>query len=114
MTNHGPGEVVLLVASWVLTTGLSFLVVRLDERRLREEQLERAWLPTSRDAAIVAFGFLALPIHFIKTRGHVRSARGVLGYPLGLLLGAIAVVLVAVVSSLLLDGLAWLLGLPIE
>jgi hypothetical protein len=110
MTEAGP--IIELLASWMVTTALTFLVVILDERRLSEERLERAWPPTSRDAAIVAFGPLALPIHFIKTRGHLKSARGLLGLLLGLALGAAAVLLVAFVSGLVLEGLTAVLGLP--
>jgi hypothetical protein len=111
VTLREAGPVIELLISWVVTTALTFLVVILDERHLSEERLERAWPPTSRDAAIAVFGVLALFVHFIKTRGHLRSARGALGFPLGLALGAIAVVLVAFVSGLLLDGVAALLGL---
>jgi hypothetical protein len=87
--------------------------VILDERKiLSESQLERAWPPTSRDAAIVAFGVLALPVHFVKTRGHLGSLRGVLGYPLGLALGVLAILVVAFASGLVLDAIAWAAGLP--
>ncbi len=104
----------MLVLSWVITTALTFVVVRLDERRLSEEKLERAWPASSRDAAIVAFGLLALPFHFGKTRGHLRSVRGLLGYPLGFLLGIAALLLVAFVSGMVLEGIAWAFGLPTE
>lgn len=106
--------IIELVASWVVTTGLSFLVVILDERRMSEERLERAWPPSSRDAALVAFGVLALPIHFIKTRGHLRSLRGVLGLLLGLGMGIVAVVFVAFVSGIAMQGIAVVLGLPTD
>ena len=66
------------------------------------------------DAAIIAFGVLALPVHFIKTRTHFRSPIGLLGIPLGLLLGAIAVVVVALVSGLIVTGVDLVLGIPIE
>jgi hypothetical protein len=93
------GEVVELLVSWVVTTALTFVVVIWDERHLTGERLARAWPPTSRDAAIVAFGVLALPFHFARTRGHLGSALGVLGCVAGVALGAVAVVLVALVSS---------------
>jgi hypothetical protein len=98
--------------SWAVTTALTFVVVRADERFMREERLERAWPPASRDAAIVAFGPLALPIHFARTRGHFRSVRGVLGIPLGLIMGFAALVVVAFASQLVLEGFARLLDLP--
>jgi len=110
-----PGsEIIELVLSWIVTNALTFLVVIVDERRMSEEKLERAWPPPSRDAAIVAFGVLALPVHFIKTRGHFRSGRGALGLVVGLLMGVVAVVVVALVSGLLLEGLFRVLGLPPE
>lgn len=110
-----PGaQAIELLLSWGVTTALSFAVVLIDERRLSEEQLERAWPSSSRDAAIVAFGVLAVPIHFIKTRGHRKSVRGALGYVWGVLLGLIAMVVVAFVSSVILTGAAWALGLPTE
>lgn len=108
------GEIILLVVSWVVTNAFTFLIVILDERRMSEDRLERAWPPSSRDAAIIAFGVLALPVHFTKTRGHLRSARGVLGFPLGLLMGVVAVVLVALLSGLFLELIAWILGLPTD
>jgi hypothetical protein len=107
-------EVVELVLSWIVTTALSFAVVLFDERRSSEERLERAWIPASRDAALVAFGILAVPIHFIKTRGDFKSARGLLGKAFGLVLGITAFVGVAVVSSLLMEGLARIFGWPTE
>lgn len=104
--------IVMLVASWLVTTAATFAIVILDERRLRrrEEALERAWPPVSRDAAIIAFGPLALLVHFPKTRGSIRSIRGVLGYLWGLALGVIALALVLAVSSALLEIVAWALG----
>lgn len=104
----------MLAASWVVTNALTFLVVIIDERRMSEDMLERAWPPSSRDAAIVAFGVLALPVHFVKTRGHFKSARGVLGFPLGFVMGVATVILVALGSDLVLEGIARLFGFPTE
>jgi hypothetical protein len=81
---------------------------------LTEAQRERAWPPQSRDAAIVAFGVFSLLVHFIKTRGHLRSLRGVLGVPLGFAMGVLAILLVALASGLVLEGLARVLGLPTD
>jgi len=107
------GPIIELVVSWVITTALTFVIVLLDERYLlKGEKLERAWIPSSRDAAIVAFGVLALPIHFIKTRTSFRSALGILGFPFGLILGVTAVFIVAFIGSLVLEAVAWMLGLP--
>ena len=103
-TTQGNTELVELVISWVVTTGLSFAIVIADERRLSEERLERAWTPASRSAALVAFGVLALPVHFMRTRGHLRNLRGVLGYPLGLVLGVLALAAIALVTNVLLEA----------
>ena len=102
----------LLVLSWVVTTGLSWLAVRLDERWLSEERLERAWPPSSRNAAMLGFGPLAVPFHFLRTRGHFRSARGLAGLLLGLGLGIVVLAAIMLVSSLVLEGFAWAFGLP--
>jgi hypothetical protein len=107
-------EIIELVLSWMVTTALSFAVVLFDERRSPEERLERAWIPASRDAALIAFGILAVPIHFIKTRGDFKSLHGVLGKIGGLALGVSAFVVVALVSGLLMDGIARICGWPTE
>lgn len=109
---NGAARVIELVLSWIVMNGFTFLVVILDERRLSEEALERAWPPSSRDAAIVAFGIFAVPIHFVRTRTHWRSARGLLGLPWGLFLGIVAAALILVASELVLQGIAWAAGLP--
>ena len=108
------GEVIELLLSWFVTTTLTFGVVIADERRMSAERLARAWPPSSRDAAIIAFGVLALPVHFARTRGRWGSVRGVLGYPLGLFLGLLAMVVVAVASGLLVSGIGWIFGLSVE
>ena len=53
-------------------------VVRSDQKRLRPEQLGRAWNDASFWAAIVAFGPLCIPVHFAKAR------RSLLGFLLGM------------------------------
>lgn len=89
-------EVVELLGSWALTTALTFAVVIAHERLMSEERRERAWPPASRDAAIVAFGPLALPFHFARTLGRFFTFRALehvkwwLGFAMGL---AIAVVI---------------------
>jgi len=102
----------MLVLSWIVTTGLSWLAVRLDERRLSAERLERAWPPSSRDAAMLAFGPLAVPFHFVRTRAHFRSAVGIAWIPLGILLGLAVLAAIMLVSWALLEGFAWVLGVP--
>ncbi len=62
------GEVLL----FTLSVGLGILVpatiVRRDLRGLHGEVLARAWPDASLWAAVVVFGPLCLPIHFIRTR----------------------------------------------
>ncbi len=67
---------------------------------MSEERLERAWPPASRDAAIIAFGPLALPFHFAKTLGHFRSVLGVLGILAGFLVGLVVAVVISLLASL--------------
>jgi hypothetical protein len=103
--------IIELVLSWAIGVALTFVVVLFDERRMTEERLERAWPTASRNAAIVLFGILVLPFHFARTRGSFKSLRGVLGVVLGFAAGIVAIVVVAVVSQLLVDGIGLLLGL---
>jgi hypothetical protein len=109
---HGPEEVVELVVSWAVTTALLFLVVIVDERRMTEQRRERAWPASSRDAAIVAFGLFALPVHFARTRGDFRSARGVFERVLGMGLGIVLAGLVTAADGLVIWALDALLGVP--
>ena len=109
---HGVGEVVELIASWSVSTSLIFGIILLDELLMSEARLERAWPPASRNAAIIAFGPIALLVHFARTLGHFRSLRGVLGIPIGLLVGIAAAVGVAFVNALALSALA-ALGMPL-
>lgn len=71
-------EIVAIVLDWVLTTTACFFVVIRDERALDPALRERAWPPVSRDAAIIAFGQIALLVHFWKTRRW-----GIKGFALG-------------------------------
>jgi hypothetical protein len=103
-----------LVLSWAVTTTLLFVVVVTDERRLPPERLARAWPATSRDAAIVAFGILALPIHFMRTRGHFGGLRGVLGILKGLVMGVAGVAIVTLINAAVLTAFAFAAGLPLE
>ncbi|HEY6557196.1 MAG TPA: hypothetical protein VI072_07980 [Polyangiaceae bacterium] len=56
---------------------LPWSVVRGDLRRLTPEQLRRTWNPATFWCAIVVFGPLCIPVHFVKAR------RTVLGFLLG-------------------------------
>jgi hypothetical protein len=69
-------EVVLQI---VLSIVLTAAVVRRDERRLGAEQLARAWNYASFWTAVVVFGPLCIPVHFLRVR------RSVAGLGLGLL-----------------------------
>lgn len=110
-----PGaQVIELVVSWLVTTTLAFLVVLVDERRLSEVRLERAWPAASRNWHIVYFGVLSLPFHFAKTRGTWTSVRGVVGRIMGFALGLVVGVVVALASGFIVMGIDWILGIPID
>jgi hypothetical protein len=77
-------ELVQTLVSWAVTLPSVAAVIVGDTRRLRDEQLARAWPDVSRDAAI--FGLwnvgvhpLCLVVHFARTR------RTLAGFGLGLL-----------------------------
>jgi hypothetical protein len=72
-------DAALLTLLFVLNIGLPVLVVRRDIKRLRAEQLERAWTDVTVLAACLLCGPLCLPIHFVKTR------RSIAGFAVGLL-----------------------------
>jgi hypothetical protein len=88
-----PGNLELLqvVTTYVVLPPAVAATLIVDERRLRGEELSRAWPASSRNAAILGV-FLGLPavcvlVHFVRTR------RGFAGFDLGLLwLGAIVAV----------------------
>jgi hypothetical protein len=116
-----PREVVILLVSLIVLMTVSALVVRLDERRLDEEQLERAWPETSRDNALIGLAFLASPLlalfgvwfHFFRTRS--RALWPPLRWsPKGFLLGIAAVAVVLVVHAAIVLSVAYALGMPLE
>jgi hypothetical protein len=54
-------------------------IVRRDMRGLPPERLARCWNSASFGSAVLAFGPLCMPVHFIKAHGWLRgSVRGVL------------------------------------
>jgi hypothetical protein len=61
-------EALVVALSLFLNALLPYLMVRHDLRRLSPERLARAWTDASFLSAVVAFGPLALPVHFAKTR----------------------------------------------
>ena len=90
----GNVEFVDVICSMAVWTGGTAAILSVDERRLRAEALARAWLPATRDAAVLgAFLFSALysgpalVVHFVRTR------RSFLGAGLGL--GMVAALLAA-------------------
>ena len=64
-------------------------IVRFDMRRLPPERLARCWNSASLGSAILAFGPLCLPFHFVKAHGFL----------LGSLLGIVAALLVVWVPA---------------
>ena len=68
------GEVLLFTLSFVLGIAVPALIVRRDVARLVGEQLSRSWPDASLWAAVVVFGPISVPIHFLRTR---RSLLGI-------------------------------------
>jgi hypothetical protein len=71
-------EVLLYVLSFALGIAIPATIVRRDLARLTGERLARSWPDASLWSAVVVFGPLCLPIHFIRTR------RSLVGAALGL------------------------------
>lgn len=94
------GEVLLFTLSFALGIAVPALIVRRDLTRLSGEPLARAWPDASLWSAVVVFGPLCLPVHFIKTR------RSLLGLALGIGWLACAVLVI----SLPVELLAYLFG----
>lgn len=118
---ESPYEVVLLVASCAVLVTVSVLVVKLDERRLDEERLERAWPPTSRDNALIGLALLAAPLlglfavwfHFFRTRSRALWPPWRWS-PKGFFLGIAAVLLIMTANAAVVLALAYALGLPLD
>jgi len=90
-------DLLITAFGFVLGIAVPHWLLRWDERRLTSEQHDRAWNDASHWTAIVAFSFLCLPVHFVKTRRSVR----------GLLLGIGVTVLAIVLTGVLLEALAF-------
>ena len=75
-------------------------IVRRDMRSLAPTRLARCWNSASLGSAILAFGPLCLPFHFVKAHGLLR----------GLGLGIVWTAVVVFVPALALEGLAALLN----
>lgn len=92
-------DVLLLCLDLALGILVPWWIVRRDLRKLDEVRLGRAWNEASFWSAIVLFGPLSLPFHFVKTR------RTLLGLLLGLawtVAAFFSIGLVASVAGLLL------------
>jgi hypothetical protein len=101
-----------LVFSWLYMNAVIWGLIRLDERYLCDEaRLEKAWPPSSRDAAIIGFGPIALVLHFLRTRISFTVRGIVVGVPLGLAMAAAALVALFVALTAL-DAVFSVLGLP--
>jgi len=108
-----PWEVVLIIVSCTVVITASSLIVRFDERRLSEKQLEWAWPPSSRDNAVIGLAMLVTPLlglfavwfHFVRTRrGNWR----------GFVLGKLAVLVILILNAVAVLSLASAVGLEIE
>lgn len=95
------GEVLLFTLSLALGIAVPAAIVRWDLGRLRGERLARAWPEASFWLAVVVFGPICLPVHFIRTR---RSWAGV---GLGVLSLGLGVLLVA----LPVEAVGWIVGI---
>jgi hypothetical protein len=62
------GEVLLYTVSFALGILVPAMIVRRDLARLGGERLARAWPEASLWSAVVVFGPLCVPVHFIRTR----------------------------------------------
>jgi hypothetical protein len=84
-----------LLVQIVLGIVLTATVVRRDMRRLPPERYVRSWNEASFWSAVVAFGPLCIPVHFIRTR------RSLVGALLGVAWMAGVLVVLSVVGELL-------------
>jgi hypothetical protein len=88
-------EIALYVVSFALGIAVPASIVRRDVARLEGERLARAWPDASLWSAVVAFGPLCLPVHFIRTR------RSWAGLGLSLFWLVLALFLIALPTELL-------------
>jgi hypothetical protein len=90
-------EVLLFVLSMALGIAVPALIVTRDLARLTGEPLARAWPDASLWGAVVVFGPICLPIHFIRTRRNWW----------GLVLAAFWLVTALLLVTLPVEALAW-------
>jgi hypothetical protein len=107
----GNVEFVQVVCSMIVVPTVQATIVRLDERRLSEERLARAWPPVTRDAVVFAtwqfgilFGCPALLVWFVRTRWSLA------GVALGIA-AALALLGAAIVASAVPEAAIDWLGL---
>jgi len=62
------GEVLLYTLSFALGIAVPAVIVRRDLAGLKGEQLARSWPDASLWSAVVIFGPLCVPLHFLRTR----------------------------------------------
>jgi hypothetical protein len=68
-------DVLELLAEGAFSIATLFAFLHWDESRLTPRQRDQAWPTASRRIAVVYFGVLSLPVHFVRTR---RSVSGLL------------------------------------
>lgn len=101
----GNEEFVEVCVTLVLSLVIVVPLLRLDERHLKPAQLERAWPPVSRDAALFATWLLlgmpqiCLLVHAVKTRGWLW------GLVPGLFFGFIVTVVIGLAGTGLVTAL---------
>ncbi len=95
-------SVVDLVLQIALGIVLTAWVVRRDMRRASSQKLARSWNDASFWSAVVAFGPLCIPVHFVRTR------RTLLGLGLGLLWAALVLGAISLMSAVM----EWIGGGP--
>jgi len=94
------GEILLFTLSFALGIAVPALIVRRDLARLQGDRLARSWPDASLWSAVVVFGPLCVPIHFVRTR---RSWWG-------LLLGVLWLVGAVLLITLPVEALAAIFG----
>jgi len=94
-------DILVILLLMPFNYALPWWVVRRDMRSLSPERLARCWNGASLGSAILAFGPLCLPFHFVKAHGLLRG----LGLGLAWTLG------VVVLPAMAVEGLGSLLNL---
>ncbi len=84
-------EIALFCLELALSIALTAWVVRFDLRRLDAERLDRTWNAASFWSAVVAFGPLCIPVHFVKARRSLGGCLLGVGWMLGVLVATGAV-----------------------